>query len=461
MHKILYVFLLMSSSIFAHVNDPHVAKLNNELVLVDDPLKYNDFFNRVRATSSDFPQNKTLKIYAGFADLLQSIEAITWKEEGFYKKSDFLYGLFVSFLRSTYAPDYVVGTHVRKYGRYFTEPVLNQTMYKSVSELQQDLLGKVLPAIEKLRAALAEAIEDQKFFFVLDRHILVGYVPSDKSTNKMEWFFTPETERFKTVQRSHLALLKSQIELLAGVISYLCAYQLDDFIQYADDLMKIVTWRGLKKILLFRNNIDPLTTKDKVELLQREKFKNFLVLKEPQLLAQALNYWIESTRSRLKGLSLRGQTSKIPDLIEPLELELLKKQELALLNERVDILEKAQKDEVMDLTVPATRYSFKFNPSRLFAIADYKKLLAKTFYGESQRRPWFKVPWHADSGPAVHEKYGEFSVWDFNFGKPVTYLDPTFNGMIPDGTDENYLEYIKSLRLLPAVAPLMNLLPLH
>lgn len=454
----LILLFCLSNQVFALTIDPMLEPLNQELVTIDDPLKYNDFFNRVQKLSLENPNHEGLILYSSVARLLQSIEGITWLEEGFYKQSDFLYSMFVSFLRSTYSPDYVVGTHVRKFGRYFTEPHMQFGQFKSISELQNHFNKVIIPALDHFISVLDRLSSNEKLELVLDQHFLVGFVAKDKSTNQQDWFFIPENDRFKTLRSPHFRLIKSQMELLTGFLSYFSAYDLDLFPKYLDQLVQTVTWRSLKKILLFKKYVEPLTTQDKVEALQKDKFKSLFILKNPLMALKALEYWRDSTVSRRMALEAFQKSSKpySMELWDADEFKWRAKSELPLLRLREAFLNAAVHSEDYQLTIPATRYTFTIKPKQLFTVHDYKSLMAKTFYGESQRKTW-----EIDHKPAPHPLYGEFTVWDFNYGKPVTYLDPTFNQFLPEGNDENYLEFIKSLRLYPAIAPFLNLLPLH
>jgi len=454
----LILFFCLSNHLLASSVDPMLEPLNQELVSIDDPLKYNDFFNRVQKLSLENPEHEGLLLYSSVARLLQSIEGITWLEEGFYRQSDFLYSIFVSFMRSTYSPDYVIGTHVRKYGRYFTEPHMKMGQFANLSDLQDHLIKVIMPALDHLISVLDRLSRKEKIELVLDQHVLVGFVAKERTTNKEDWFFIPEDERFRILRAPHFALMKSQMELLAGVVSYFSAYNLDLFPKYIDYLIQTVTWRSLKKILLFRKYVEPLTTQDKVEALKKDKFKNFLTLTKPLMTLKALEYWRNSTLSRRLALEKfqKMNRSSSQDLWDVDEFKWRAKTELPMLRLREEFLNAAVHGEDYKITVPATRYTFKLRPKQLFMITDYKSLLAKTFYGEAQRKTW-----EIDHKVAPHPLYGEFTVWDFNYGKPVTYLDPTFNFFLPEANDENYLELIKSLRLYPAIAPFVNLLPLH
>jgi len=335
---------------------------------------------------------------------------------------------------------------------------MQMAQFKDLSDLQEHLIKVIMPALDHFIDVLDRLSRNEKIELLLDQHVLVGFVSKEKATNQQDWYFVSENERFKTLRAPHFRLMKSQMEILTGVISYFCAYDLNLFPKYMDHLIQTVTWRSLKKILLFKKYVEPLTTQDKVEALQKDKFKSLFTLKRPLLGLKAMEYWRDSTVSRRMALESFQKNSKsyLRDLWDADEFKWRAKTEIPMLRLREEFLNAAVHGEEYQITVPATRYTFKMKPKQLFTIADYKALMAKTFYGESQRKTW-----EIDHKPAPHSIYGEFTVWDFNYGKPVTYLDPTFNQFLPEGNDDNYLELIKSLRLYPAAAPFINLLPLH
>ena len=88
---------------------------------------------------------------------------------------------------------------------------------------------------------------------------------------------------------------------------------------------------------------------------------------------------------------------------------------------------------------------------------NFSEVKKEYFEGKKQTRVW-----EVDKKPAKHPVVdGTLHVWDFNYGKPVKYLDATFNGFMPSGTDKNYLQYIKSLRMTRSTTNLVKILPVH
>ena len=436
-----------------------IEKINQEFINLDDPLKFNSFFQNVKKISSELPSHLQLKLYASMSNLLQTTEGLAWKEEGFYRQSDFIYSLFISFMRGIYAPDYIVGTHVRKLGRYFVEPHSSDLQFSNIHDFQDFLVNYSLPALNQLISVLDEITMDPKFEFVFDQYIMKGFVSKDKSTDRKDWYFVEEAERYKLAKSEHLRLFKADLLNIAGMLSYFCAYDLNEALFYSDSLVKKSIIRGIKKIIFFKKDVEPLTTEDKVSELFKEKYKFFLTLRNNQLTIKALTYWHKATSERLLAMQAISKNYAVQNdyIVDTEEIKWKSKKEVPILNERLKFLTAALEHKNYTLNSNVTRLKVELNPFKLFEIKDYKKIMPKTFYGESQRHLWKNK--EVDD-ILIHKVYGQLMIWDFNYGKPVLFRDPTFNGLLVGSTDDNLMEKLKSIKLNESIAPFVNLLPL-
>jgi hypothetical protein len=452
-----YAFMTKTNAYSTLNRDPQIEKINQELIKLDDPLKFNPFFKTVQKSALLSPDNLNLKLYASMTKLLQTTEGLAWKEEGFYRQSDFVYSLFVSIMRGIYAPDYIVGTHVRKLGRYFAEPHGTDLQFNNIADFQTFLVTKTLPAIDQLIQTLDEITSHEQFQFVFDQYVTKGFISKEKSLDKTDWFFIEESERMKIVKSEHLRIFKAELLNIAGVISYFCAYDFDASLKYVDAITKISIWRGIKKIIFFKKDIEPLTTIEKVAELQKSKYKSFLIQKDQTLATNALIYWKKATTERLLALDKISKNYEMNNnyIIDTDEIKWRSKKEITILKERLGFLNAAIEHKSFHLNSPVTRLSFDLNPAQLFTIKDYKNLLPKTFYGEEQRHLWKNKEINK---VLIHKTYGPVTIWDFNYGKAVLYKDSSFNGFLIKSTDDNFMEKIKTLKLSPALSPFLNLL---
>ncbi|OFZ73903.1 MAG: hypothetical protein A2451_07740 [Bdellovibrionales bacterium RIFOXYC2_FULL_39_8] len=50
--------------------------------------------------------------------------------------------------------------------------------------------------------------------------------------------------------------------------------------------------------------------------------------------------------------------------------------------------------------------------------------------------------------------------WNYNYGKVVSWKDPTFAGLLPEATNENFFQVYRSMRMTPATRRMALVLPL-
>lgn len=51
--------------------------------------------------------------------------------------------------------------------------------------------------------------------------------------------------------------------------------------------------------------------------------------------------------------------------------------------------------------------------------------------------------------------------WDYNYGRPTSYKDPTFGGLLPNATNANLNETLRSMKLDPVTVGLVKFLPVY
>lgn len=443
-----------------------IDQWNNKIFNMHDPLLYNGFFGEIQnvAAAPEHKEHHIIKLYAELTKVIQTLEGLTWREEPFLAQSDFVYNMWVSSMRGMYAPDYLTSKHMRKFGRYLTEPHMKADRFYKISELQDHLLDNVIPALEGLSRQLGVLSKLPNFEFVADQYVTRGYIPAEHTDDKKEWFFVEERDRYQKVLPGHFGMYKSYVDGVIGALYFFGAYNFDGVHKLVDALVSKATKNAILKKLLFRDFPSPLAIVDRMEELKKSKYKHLFTLrdkvKSKAYLEKSLEALSLAAQGKLASYQSILATTKEGELyiMDTDLLKVKKSRKLEEYKERVLIYQAAMKGESYKLNALSTRYVFDINPRRLFEIEDFKKLLAKEYFeGKKQTRIW-----EVDKKPAKHPIVkGTLHVWDFNYGKPVKYLDATFNGFMPNGTDKNYLQLIKSLRMTASTKNLVKILPVH
>jgi len=439
---------------------------NHQIFNMHDPLLYNGFFKTIQETALKeiHTEHHVIQLYSSLTRVFQSLEGLTWREEPFLAQSDFVYSMWVSGMRGMYAPDYLTSKHMRKFGRYLTEPNMNKDRFYKISEFQDHLLSEVAPALEELSRRLGKLSSLKDYIYVADQYVYRGYIPAEHTEDKKEWFFVEERDRYQKVLPGHFGMFKSHVDGVIGAIYFFSAYNFDGVHKLVDALVSKATKNAILKKILFREFPSPLAIVDRMEEMKKSKYAHLFTLrdkvKSKKHLQRAMIAWSEASKSELKSyLSiLKNAKDRENYIIDTDMLRVRKSRKIEAYNERNRIYDAALRGEEYKFTALSTRYSFVINPKKLFEIEDFKTLIPKEYFkGKKQVRIW-----EVDKKPANHPIVkGDIHAWDFNYGKPVKYLDATFNGFMPSGTDKNYLQYVKSLRMTESTKNLIKILPIH
>lgn len=442
-----------------------IKSWNDKIFNMHDPLLYNGFFSEIQKTAKleKHKKHQIIQLYSSLSKVFQSLEGITWREEPFLAQSDFVYGMWVSWMRGMYAPDYQTSKHMRKFGRYLTEPNMSKDRFYKISDLQEYLLKEVIPALENLSDKLKKIAQDKDVEFIADQYVYRGYIPAQHTDDKKEWFFVEERDRYQTVLSGHFGLFQSYVDRAIGALYFFSAYNFDGIHRLVDALVMKSTKSAILKKILFKDFPSPLAIVDRIEELKKSKYSKLLTQRNKnsqKYLDKALSKWSEAAfQERLSYNEVLGQVKpNVNYIFDTSSLLVKKERKLEEFNQRAKIYRAAVEKKEFVFYAPSTRYKFKIFPHKLFEIRDFKKLLAKEYFeGKEQVRNW-KVNDKIAIHPIIKKRV---YAWDFNYGKPITYLDPTFNGFLPEGNDKNYLQFIKSLRMTNATKDLVKILPVH
>ncbi|OIQ18942.1 MAG: hypothetical protein BM556_06570 [Bacteriovorax sp. MedPE-SWde] len=463
---VLSLTVLVNVSVFSNTEKKIIDTWNEKIFNMHDPLLYNGFFGDIQKTAAMevHKDDLIIQLYSSFTKVFQSLEGLTWREEAFLAQSDFVYSMWVSSMRSMYAPDYQTSKHMRKFGRYLTEPNMKKGQFAKISDFQDHLLNEVKPRLIDLSKVLEKLSVKGRKEFIADQYVYRGYIPAEHTPDKKEWFFVEERDRYQKVLPAHFGLLRSQIESYIGMINFFGAYNFNDIHKFVEAIVNKATVNAILKKVLFRDFPSPLAIVDRMEELKKDKYKHLFTLRNGEVskrllmsslknFSKSINIEFESYKSLVQNVG-PGQNY----IVDTDQLKVRKSRKIEVYKEKVAIFKAALDKKSYRLKARATRYEFDILPHKLFEISDFKKLLPKEYFeGKEQNRIW-KV----DKKDAVHPiEEGKVYAWDFNYGKPVKYMDSTFNGFIPKATDKNYLQLIKSLRLSKSTANLIKVLPIH
>lgn len=270
-----------------------------------------------------------------------------------------------------------------------------------------------------------------------------------------------------------------------GSGTYALSFHIDGAQDYVNKMMvlsynagqtrrgKVINWALNNKIPSPR---EVKSTLDKV----RKKKSRFLTLtdraRSEDSLGQAQNYYLKAVEfDRKHHLALFDQAKSLENptayLINPKEIAREEHHVMYVLNTRSELL---NSNGPVDVEIPATREKITVDVSKAFDADSFGDLVAfypVCFYGDKPSRECPlsnpKMERHGQT-----EKSGEINThqfvgrkflnenfkWNYLYGRPEYWPNPTFNGLFPGATQKNVVEQITKFSSAPYLPSLGMLL---
>ena len=440
-----------------------ILDLNSEIINIKSKDQIMPMIYKIRAMAEANPNNQFLILYKALFSPLRNLKGIVWRFRNIVEKSQIAHLFSVSFIRKAYYSDYMYGQHVKAFLDYFVEPNLDKKEFENVAAVQNFLHTSVVADLTDLILAVETIMRNTPadWAFPFDAFLLTGI-------DKNKQFFSQEKRYEKKVIKSHLNYILSSAHKVLGGIYYVVNYDLNDITAIFRALLKKTGINNSKFNRFFRREDlpKPITSKELSETVL--KFKKFLTLRVSkdvanQNLQKSFDHFHKGTHYDLIGLQSVYRDSDL-DLAysyvyNPYKIYLNYDKKVESLETKLAIYKDAAEKQSKLVTSEATGQQIEINLSAFFvAHDDLKKFFPRENNFDDKNSGYILKD---SNGKSVYHNITEekVSVWNYHYGKPLSYPNPTFGGILPKATNANLYDLIRGLRLDDSTNGFANILP--
>ena len=432
-----------------------VKRINSLIVAITSKDEINAKIDEVQAISAKHPDWNIIKLYSLILNPIKKLEGFIWRLRPVVEDCGVCHIYALSFIKDLYYSDYLGGPHTKAVLNYFVEPTNNQEQFEKISTFQDFMLNQLSPDLMASLESLKSVIENTKpgYFFDLDGHLISGY----SNEKGKEFRFISEKNRSKKIVRGNLHYLSAGFNQALGTIYLSVNYNVDSITKFANSMIRGTALNNFRRTLPRH-----VTPKELLKTVNKAKFRSLGTARldkysKEQIqenLDSSFNYFKQSLSSRILAFQQSRDEADMQMssdyLISPKLLDLNYDDAMAKLKEKIRIYKNASKNESSVITSQATGHMFKVNPRAIFLYReDLKKFLPEKMYKETKRKSKIKLA------------NGEKTVfWNYKYGMPIKWQDPTFGGLLPDASNSNLFEILRSMRLTPATRTFASFLPI-
>jgi hypothetical protein len=441
-----------------------IAEINKRAVAIKSKEEIIPLINQVQELASKKKDDYALQLYALTLRPVPHFEGLIWRLRGVVEKSGPMHLSALSAITKAYYRDYMYGPHVKASMDFLTIPSPHKNKkFESVSEVQNFLEVTIKPELERSLSELNGLIStiDDSWSFDFDGHLITGY---DEQTNKV---FISSNKRYKKVIKPHLLYMKSSLHRLLGGINYVVNYNGDDLPRFTKEMVKKTAINNIAAATLMRKLPQVATPREAIEVLNkkgtfRKVFRNFLTARKSKdemekNLNASMDHFKKAAEAELRGfqdtIAQSDPAMGRQYVINPNLIKIGKEDTEHRLKELIRLYESAAKSQPMTVTSDITGAQIKVNLRTLFKPQDDLKAFLPTSSDFADVKRGGLVQYDNNS------RSKEFS-WDYQYGKPVSWPDPTFAGFIPEATNKNIYELARTLKLTDSLKVFSNFLPI-
>lgn len=412
-------------------------------------------------------QNKhVVQLYASVLEAVPLFEGIVWRMRGVVEKTGIVHLAALDAIRGLHYQDYMVGPHLKAALDYVVTPNFEKTLFESVGGVQNFVSGQLIPSLEKTLKKGKEIANtvDSEWSFDFDQYLITG-IDEEKGTK-----FLSDKKRFKKVIKPHLYYGISFYEGLLGVANYAIVYDFDKTLDYITKIVKksAINNGVRQKLGMLPNAITP---RDSIEVLNKRTFRS---IGKPRMskdsaqkhLDKSLRHFSEAVRyeelAYLQTIILSDHSQGNKYIVNPKWLALREDKTKHRLAEKRRIYEAALAGKAATITSDVTGQQVRLNVKTLFTVQDDLKAFLpdhddKAAFSGSKKGDYLRN----DSNKEVKHKVSgkKIFAWDYFFGKPKAWPDATFAGFLPDATNSNIYEIMRTLKHTASTRAFSNFIP--
>lgn len=494
-----------------------LSSINKAIYGIREKSEIIPLIDNLVTIAAKHPEFKVINMYAEIVKPLRSLEGIVWKLRPLVKDCGSCHLTVLNSIKKLYYKTYLTGPHVKAFYDFLIEPNIKEKQFDSISELQDfaakngGFIENFESSISKLDKLIASLPSDFEFNF--DNYLLSGFFEDAKNPSNNIQFMSDKAERrYKRVVKGNLQLLLAQKYKALGVLKLSINYNFNAVPELMGYIVKKTALNSLS-IPFFNNLPRNATPIQFLKYLQKSSFKSIATVRKTheilidgklkkvaftkEDIQQNLDFSFDSI---IKSIELRrdgikgsiAQSTNYSDasyIIKPSSLLINDEKIIKNLTTRLEMYESARTGSVAPITSEATGLTFIVNPKIFFTYhEDLKSVFLPKFGGRDSGRSFASnvrggcIPKNAKTKSLAdsiarltvtaveqmsrnrncvrNEETGDkIHKWDFYYGMPIAWNDPTMGGLLPGTTNENFYEKLRALKLTPATRRIGLILP--
>lgn len=442
-----------------------VEAINQKITSITSKGQINSRVSEIVALAAK-EENKdkyVVQLYAAVLEAVPLFEGIVWRMRGVVEKTGIIHLAALDAIRGLHYQDYMVGPHLNAALEYVVTPSFDKDLFETVGSVQNFVSAQVIPSLQKTLSIGYQVVSkvDNNWGFDFDQYLISGH--NEDAGVK----YLSDKKRFKRVIKPHLYYGISFYEGILGTANYGVVY---DFDKTLDFITKVVKKSAInnsvrQKLGMLPNSITP---KDSIEILRKRKFKSIGKPRMSKADAQkrldaSLKHYDNALRyeelAYLQTIILSDHSLGNKYIVNPKWLALREEKTKHRLAEKRRIYQAALQGKAATITSDVTGQQIRLNVKALFTVQDDLKVFLPeegSFAGKK------KGDYIVDSkGKNIEHKVSgkKIFAWDYFFGKPNAWPDVTFAGFLPDATNSNIYEIVRTLKHTASTKAFSSFIP--
>lgn len=464
-----------------------IQNINDRIISIKNKAEIIPLIEEINAIAAkkENQDNHTLQLYRAVLSPIKHLEGIVWRLRSIVEKSGVLHMQALGAIRKLYYQDYLYGPHIIAGINFLVEPSTVHTKFKNPEKVQDFLEETIKPELEKSLAQVQEILgkTDESWSFPWDAHLQTGH---DEASAKV---FISQKNRFKkNVTRSYIHLVASSLHRLIGGIEYSINYNINQFHFIINDIVKKTAINSLKQKFKIKSLPEPTTPHEIMAILNYttskrvggrsvtrrvtvKKYADFLTLRKNHEVAaknlkSAMNHFHEARKLELKGFTESIDTADHSQgdryILNPNIIKINREDTEQKLKDIISLYESAKSGESRIVSSEVTGRQIEINLSVLFTPHKDLKVFLPSIdngFSKSAKRGGIIVD---ERGRKIKHKRtnGTIFAWNYKYGLPIKWENPTFGGFLPNATSDKMYEIARTMQLTDSLRTFKDFLPI-
>jgi hypothetical protein len=425
-----------------------LREINKAIVSIKSKEEIEAMVLRLQKTAKENPKMQAVRLYAAVTRPLLLMKGVAWRLREVVESCRLCHVTALKSIRDLYFSDYMRGPHVNALIDYLVEPTTTSMSFTSFGAFQDYLLKTVAPELDYVLSEITD-IENSiapGHFFELDAYLFTGY--SEKKR------FISDKNRNSMIVQGNLDFMKSAVNRALGSIYYVSTFNLEKLPDFMNDVI------AKSAISNIGSEVKPTSPIEYLNVLYNkgivfDKFKSLGKHRESftdneiaDYMSKSFSHFADAADNDLSAFKNSLEQSNMEEsgdyLISPKLLSINEEEALRNLNAKVEMYSKAKANQLYVGTSIATGQQYSINLKAVFkkhkSLQDY---LPKEEFKSKERY-------------TVKEGIKK---WDYRYGEPINWKDPTFGGLLPKANNSNLLELVRTLKLTAETRDIAKFLP--